>query len=170
MHQQSLARSLHRLVKLGIIQKSNDGYGLTASSLVQPAISELNHDKFAVTGNSGGSFFQLVQASVPFSATNKTIIQSLIGRRFGTLRWLGMIDGQNECCLRWISDEGTLLVAVRIISCYLVIETNASTDKDKVEALAGGCRIIGRVINMIYRKCDGNASAIASNANLYCNW
>lgn len=155
IHPQSLARSLRRLIELRIIQKSNDGYKLRESRLLQGATGKLYDEKTAMDDRTKRNFIQLIQAHIPISSANDEIVRNLIGKRFGNLRWLGLVEGKNEYCLRWINNESSILVVVHIVSCYLTVETNALTDMDKVEAIAGGCRIFGKVIGLM------NSSSVA---------
>jgi hypothetical protein len=81
-------------------------------------------------------------------------VQSLIGKWFKNLRWLGMIAGSTGYTLQWASDDGAFQVNLRIISDYIVIETNASSEKEKVSAMVGSYSIYEHIARLLQTRID----------------
>ena len=131
IHQQSLARALHRLEELGLVQKTNNGYRL--SSVGESAVSRIRPHVLPRR-----EYVQLLQTYIPIASVRPAeVAQSLVGKWFKNLRWLGMIAGNTGYTLQWASDDGSFQLNLRIISDYIVIETNASSEEDKVQAMVG---------------------------------
>jgi predicted transcriptional regulator len=157
MHQQSLSRALHRLEEMGLVVKSDGGYSLghggefiasQASSQVQQVRRE---------------FVQLLQSYIPVTSIRpQEVAQNLVGRWFKSLRWLGMVADSAGYSLQWSSAEGTYQVNLRIISDYIVIETNALSEKDKVDAMTGSYAIFEHIAKLLQNRVG--AYSVGPNA------
>jgi hypothetical protein len=79
-------------------------------------------------------------------------VHSLIGKWFKSLRWGGLIENETECVLQWISDDNSFQINLRVMSGYVTIETNATSDKEKIEAMAGSCRIFEQIIRILQNR------------------
>jgi DNA-binding Lrp family transcriptional regulator len=142
LHQQSLSRALRRLEELGIIEKSRAGYRLAVDVARTIAARDLPRQK-------GREYTQLLQTYIPVSIKAGEIIRSLVGKWFKNLRWLGMIESGTGYTLQWISDDGSFQINLRMISDYIIIETNASTEKEKVQAMAGSYTVYEQITKAI---------------------
>ena len=101
-------------------------------------------------------YVQLLQTYVPIDIKSDEIVHALIGKWFNNLRWIGMIESQTgEYMLQWINDNNTFQIILRIISKYLIIETNANSDKEKVEAMIGSYRIFEQITKILRIKLEG---------------
>ena len=60
-----------------------------------------------------------------------------------------MVAGHTGYTLQWLSEEGTYQVNLRIVSDYVVIETNAISEKDKVGAMAGSYAIFEQIARLM---------------------
>jgi DNA-binding Lrp family transcriptional regulator len=146
MHQESLSRSLHRLDELGLIQKSQLGYKLSRKG------------EFLAKGNVGNSkvaYVPLLQTYIPTNVNADSIVDTLAGRWFKNLRWLGMVESEMGSMLRWTSEDGSFQLNLRIVGNYVIIETNAGNDKPKVEAMVCAYRIFEHV-SKLYSNSYGN--------------
>ena len=47
--------------------------------------------------------------------------------------------------LQWINEGDTFQINVRIIWDHLIIETNALSDEDRIEAMVGSCKIFEQI-------------------------
>ena len=153
LHQQSLVRALNRLQDLGLVDRSNKGYTLTKNGI-------LTLSKNSVMGSvdktrRGKEYIQLLQTYIPIKIKAKEIIHSLIGKWFNNLRWAGLIENETEYMLQWISDDNSFQINLRIISGYIVIETNAISDKEKIEAMIGSYRIFEQIMRILQSKLIG---------------
>ncbi len=156
IHQQSLARALRRLEEIGLIEKSSIGYQLskagqnTATARIEPK---------------GKEYMQLLQTYIPVEIKPAEIVCALVGRWFRNLRWAGLIESPTGFMLQWSSEDGSFQINLRTISDYIVIETNASTEREKLESMIGSYAIyeqIGRVLQE--RLVPGNSYIFRSPA------
>lgn len=147
LHQQSLSRALHRLEEMGFVEKSSVGYRLSKSGESIISIVDLHTPK-------GREYMQLLQTYIPLNVRAVEIVRQLVGRWFKNLRWLGMIESGTGYTLQWASDDGSFQINLRMISDYIVIETNASTEKEKVEAMVGSYAIYAQITKAMQNKLD----------------
>lgn len=154
IHQQSLARALNRLQDLGLIDRSNMGYKLTKNG-----ISLLSKGGFGLPKiREGKECIQLLQTYIPVNVKAKEVVSSLIGKWFNKLRWVGMIEGEIGYILQWINesdsddDNNSFQVNLKIGSDNIVIETNAVSEKEKIEAMVGSYRMLQHIIEFFQNK------------------
>jgi DNA-binding transcriptional ArsR family regulator len=145
LHQQSLSRALHRLEELGLVEKSQTGYRLVKG--IESTISRIDLHR-----SKGREYMQLLQTYIPLNVRAVEIVRQLIGKWFKNLRWLGMIESGTGYTLQWSSDDGSFQINLRMISDYIVIETNASTEKEKVEAMVGSYAIYEQITKAMQSK------------------
>jgi DNA-binding HxlR family transcriptional regulator len=177
LHQQSLTRALIRLEDLKLIEKSNIGYKLTKNgeSLMILLLSSKNSTNNLVgSGNSvlgkekekekekRNGFVQLLQTYISVDVKPEKILHGLIGKWFYNLRWVGLIESEaGGYMLQWVSDDNNAFqIILRIISDYLIIETNASSDKEKVEAMIGSYRIFEQIAKILRNKLEEDARIV----------
>lgn len=167
LHQQSLTRALNRLEDLKLIKKSQIGYRLTTNgeslmmllsstknstnNLIGRDNSELNKEKQKRNG-----YIQLLQTYIPVDIKPEEISHKLIGKWFNNLRWVGLIESEaGGYMLQWVSDDNNAFqIILRVISDYLIIETNACSDKEKIEAMIGSYRIFEQVTKILHNKIE----------------
>lgn len=139
LHQQSLSRALRRLEEMGLVERTSLGYRLVIPSAArkEPARPK------------GIEYTQLLQTYIPVNVRSNELVRHLVGRWFGKLRWLGMIDSGAGYTLQWTSEDGSFQINLRLISDYVIIESNASTEKEKVEAMAGSYAIFEQITKAI---------------------
>ncbi|MDP8942343.1 MAG: MarR family transcriptional regulator, partial [Thermoproteota archaeon] len=167
LHQQSLSRALSRLEDLGLIEKSSLGYKLSKNgesimtlstkSNVEKRIGALEEgEQEEEVEKKKNGYVQLLQTYVPIDIKSDEIVHALIGKWFNNLRWIGMIESETgEYMLQWINDNNTFQIILRVISKYLIIETNANSDKEKVEAMIGSYRIFEQITKILRIKLEG---------------
>ena len=151
LHQQSLSRALHRLEELGLVEKSQTGYSLVKG--IESTVSRIDLHR-----PKGREYMQLLQTYIPLNIRAVEIVRQLVGRWFKNLRWLGMIESGTGYTLQWSSDDGSFQINLRMISDYIVIETNASTEKEKVEAMVGSYAIYEQITKAMQSKLGTYAS------------
>jgi len=135
MHQESLSRSLQRLHELDLIEKSQLGYKLSEKG----AFLAKEDPKLKI------SYTPLLQTYVPSNVHAADIISNMAGRWFKNLRWIGMIESHTDHVLQWLSEFGTFDLNLRVSSNYITIESSATTEKDKADAMISAYRIIQEV-------------------------
>ena len=154
LHQQSLVRALSRLEELGLIQRSVNGYKLNT-----------NDQKSAqsVTGmcmaqkRKPSEYKQLLQAYIPPGIKAEEIVQKLNGRWFSRIRWIGLMESEISYMLQWINEDNSFQINVRIIWDHVIIETNAISDKDKIEAMVGSCKIFEQITKLLQTRLQEHA-------------
>ena len=166
LHQQSLSRALSRLEGLGLIEKSSLGYKLSKNgesimtlstkSNLEKRVGALEEGEEEEVEEKKNGYVQLLQTYVPIDIKSDEIVHALIGKWFNNLRWIGMIESETgEYMLQWINDNNTFQIILRVISKYLIIETNANSDKEKVEAMIGSYRIFEQITKILRIKLEG---------------
>lgn len=63
-----------------------------------------------------------------------------------------MIESGTGYTLQWSSDDGSFQINLRLIADYVVIETNASTEKEKMEAMVGSYAIYEQITKAMQSK------------------
>jgi DNA-binding transcriptional ArsR family regulator len=150
LHQQSLSRALHRLEEMELVEKSPLGYRLSKDGAIAVSKTELLQQHKP----RGREYMQLLQTYIPLNIKASEVMRHLIGRWFKNLRWIGMIRSDTGYTLQWISDDGSFQINLRLIAEYIVIETNASTEKEKVQAMVGSYAIYEHITKVIQSKFD----------------
>jgi predicted transcriptional regulator len=184
IHQQSLTRALNRLENLGLIEKSSVGYKLSKNGESINILSTksnfeirrkevgggLQEEEEAAASEpgrkKGNGYVQLLQTYVPIYIKPDEIVHALIGKWFNNLRWIGLIESETGgYTLQWINDNNRFQIILRVITEYLIIETNAISDKEKVEAMIGSYRIFEQITKVLYNKLEDLDIVIPSIIN-----
>jgi len=139
LHQQSLSRALHRLEELGLVERTSFGYKLGSVNAARP---EPRRPK-------GIEYTQLLQTYIPGNVRASEVLRQLVGKWFKNLRWLGMIESGTGYTLQWTSEDGSFQINLRLISDYVIIETNASTEKEKMQAMSGSYAIYEQITRVV---------------------
>ena len=168
LHQQSLTRALIRLEDMKLVEKSSIGYKLTENgeSLMRLLLSSKDRAYKLVSNNSilekkkekekRNGYIQLLQTYISVDIKPEEILYGLIGKWFNNLRWVGMIESEaGGYMLQWINDDHYgFQINLRLISDYLIIETNAASDKEKIEAMIGSYRIFEQISKILRNKLE----------------
>jgi len=156
LHQESLSRALHRLEEVGLVEKTMAGYKLSKSAGV------VARPKQRLKGS---DYMQLLQTYIPINVKPVEVVRQLVGKWFKNLRWLGMIESATGYTLQWTSEDGSFQINLRLISDYIVIETNASTEKEKVQAMAGSYAIYQQITKVMQNRLGTSYQLYRDHAN-----
>lgn len=157
IHQQSLARALRRLEDMGFVEKSKVGYRL--SKIGETAATAKVEAK-------GKEYMQLLQTYIPVDVKSSEIVHGLVGKWFKNLRWVGLIESATGFTLQWSSDDGSFQINLRMVSDYIVIETNASTEREKLQSMIGSYAIYEQITRALQdRLVPGNAYVFRTPVN-----
>ena len=151
IHQQSLSRALRRLEEMELVEKSPVGYRLSkagATAMSRIGLLQQQHKP------KGREYMQLLQSYIPLNVKASEVMRYLIGKWFKNLRWIGMIRSDTGYTLQWTSDDGAFQINLRLISDYIVIETNASTEKEKVQAMVGSYTIYEQITKVMQSRLN----------------
>lgn len=162
VHQQSLARSLRRLVELDFIAKSPVGYSLnqmTASSilsLIENSTVNLFGEEDSALEETRKSkkqrkFNQLLQMYIPVKINVEQLVNRISRKWLGNLRWLGLVRKDTGYRLEWMvrdrySDGNLFRINVTIVSEYIIVESDAETKNEKIEAMSYSNKLIGEIL------------------------
>jgi len=135
-HPETLSRALDRLEEDGMVVKSPEGYSATekAKGLVQIRPT-----------SSTGKRVPILHTSLPYGASLEIIVQSLKGRWFDRVRWVGMSEGEEGIVMKWVADGGSVLIDARFSSGQLDIEARIRKDSDLPSAVRAAYQLIGRI-------------------------
>lgn len=157
LHQQSLTRALRRLEEMGLVEKSKVGYHL--SKIGTNAVTAKVEPK-------GRQYVQLLQTYIPVDIRPAEIVRALVGKWFKNLRWVGLIESATGFTLQWSSDDGSFQINLRMVSDYIVIETNASTEREKVQSMVGSYAIYEQITKALQERIvPGNAYVFRAPVN-----
>lgn len=156
LHQESLSRALHRLEEVGLVEKTMAGYKLSkpAGAVARPGQRP-----------KGSDYMQLLQTYIPINVKPVEVVRQLVGKWFKNLRWLGMIESATGYTLQWTSEDGSFQINLRLISDYIVIETNASTEKEKVQSMAGSYAIYQQITKVMQDRLGTSYQLYRDHAN-----
>jgi DNA-binding HxlR family transcriptional regulator len=158
IHQQSLARALKRLVYLELVEKSPTGYKLNKKNMFTSKAFEnsqlVEEEENTEVTKAKKRFNQLIQMRIPIKTSIELIANRLIGKWFGDLRWFGLIKKETALTFQWIAinkynNNNLFQINVNIVSEYIVIECNAVSDKEKIEAMLYSSRIVNEIMKIL---------------------
>ena len=166
IHQQSLSRALHRLEDAGLLQRTESGYKLSKnlrSILVKKARIDLENLSRKIS-KQHLQFVQILQLYIPTTVKVDDVVGKLIGRWFGNLRWIGLIEGDGGYVLQWASGD-KFQINLKIISRYATVESNATSEKDKAESMVSAHRIFEQITKVLKTESEKNHKS--NNFNQY---
>ena len=148
LHQQSLARALGRLEQLGLVKRSEHGYKL----------NDIEQKKSGTAMcRKPSAYRHLLQAYIPPGIEAKEIVRKLSGRWFSRIRWIGLIESETNYMLQWINEDNSFQINVRIIWDHIIIEANAVSDKDKIEAVVASFKIFDQIVKLLQGRLQQDA-------------
>ena len=116
IHQESLSRSLKRLVDMGLVSKVGDEYVVEHSPV-----------------DSASDWYVVIESVLPYNVDVQGVASAMKEKWFRDLRWLGAsADGRR---LVWISVDGSIKVMVRFVDNEVVVETDAYTSDKVTQAI-----------------------------------
>lgn len=169
IHQQSLTRALDRLEDLGLIERSTSGFKLTKDGKSITSNHHLREED--INTNIRRKYSPLLQTYIPIRMKTSEIAENLVGKWFDKLRWAGLINDGSLYILQWISVENgiqsgpvsnttniaaSFQVNLRLMSDYIIIETNAVTTREKVDAMMASYRILHLLTKLFQRRLDSD--------------
>ncbi|MGI0047280.1 MAG: MarR family transcriptional regulator [Nitrosotalea sp.] len=163
MHQQSLSRSLHRLETSGLVEKSQTGYRPSKnlrSILVKSSRLDLENLSKKIL-KQHVSFVQVLQLYIPTTVEVEEIVNKLVGKWFGRLRWIGLIDGDGGYVLQWAYGD-TFQVNLKMVSRYAIVESNAIGEKNKAESMISAYKIFEQITKVFQKTKPGAKNSLDS--------
>jgi len=135
-HPETLSRSLERLEDGGLVVKSPEGYSVT----------EKARESFAVRPiYSGARKVPILHTFLPYEASAGTIVSALKGRWFDTIRWVGMAETEEGFVMKWVTEDGTVMIDARFSAGQLDIDAKVAKDDDLAKAVRAAHQLMGRI-------------------------
>jgi hypothetical protein len=124
------------------------------TQLIDDEVEEEAEPEIFEAGKTRKRFNQLIQASIPIRNNTGLVVNQLVGKWFGSLRWFGLIKKETGLTLQWVSinkynNNKLFQINVNIVSEYIVIESNAVSDKEKIEAMSCSNRIVSEITKIL---------------------
>jgi DNA-binding PadR family transcriptional regulator len=118
LHQEKLSRTLRRLERDGLVQKSDGGYAITEQGIT------LLRGRTDVASSTRP--VRILEALLPPHLDPQAVATHLSRRWFRGLRWYGRSDSGGEIALTWLSEPGNETVKLRIGGGSLSLETDGA--------------------------------------------
>ena len=142
LHSETLSRILNRLEQEELVEKDPEGYRVTGKISRFPASR-----CFGVEASQA----PLLQTLIPSNVSVKNLVQSLKGKWFGMLRWLGYTEGQDAVSLKWVTEDGSIQVSANISETALAIYAKFLGDKDLDMALTASHQLMTHISKVCSR-------------------
>jgi len=136
-HPESLSRSLRRLEREGRVERSGGGYRALGEVPrgVPRASTELR---------------PIAQVDLPPGAPPDSVLGRLSGRWFGSLRWVGVVDGPSGRLLAWARRDGVGYVLLGIHQGVLRVYVRGESSGDDVnEAEDSAYELLVHAVNAV---------------------
>jgi len=136
-HPESLSRSLRRLEREGLVERSPDGY----RALGEPVGS---------SPNLPSDLRPIARVDLPPGALPESVLGRLSGRWFGSLRWVGVVDRPGGRLLAWARRDGVGYVLLGIERGVLRVFVRGESSGDDVsEAEDAAYELLGHAVEAL---------------------
>jgi DNA-binding PadR family transcriptional regulator len=144
IHQETLARSLHRLERDGFVVKDRREYAVSQKG--EEVIS-----RHAGRGSDGTESYSIpiLRTMLPVDTNNADLEESLSHKWFGDLRWFGSSKTEEETILTWITQDGKMKLKAKISEGYLSIESEAISAKARSDAVKAAYSIFHQISEIV---------------------
>lgn len=142
MHPETLSRVLYRLADQGIVEKGVKGY--TVTSKAKELLKSHSFDSRVPT-------VCLLQTLLPPDVPIQNVVSNLKGKWFGVLRWLGYSENKEGVVLKWITEDGGIIISAIFSLGQLNIDAKMLWEKDLSVALKASYQLMGYITNLISR-------------------
>jgi DNA-binding transcriptional ArsR family regulator len=149
MHPETLSRVLYRLADQGIVEKSVEGYTVTSKA------KELLKSHSIV---SRVPSVCLLQTFLPPDVPIQNVVTNLKGKWFGVLRWLGYSESRESIVLKWITEDGGIIISAVFSLGQLSIDAKMLWEKDLNVALKASYQLMGHLTELISKIEDSRAA------------
>lgn len=133
---------LGRLEEDGFVKKSPYGYSATSKARTSGEARPLfeNWDRVPI-----------LHTLLPYGANLSELVSSLQGRWFDNLRWVGIGESEEGVAMKWVTDDRSIMVDVKLFAGQLDVEARMKSDAGLADAVRAAHQIVGRV-SRIYSK------------------
>jgi DNA-binding transcriptional ArsR family regulator len=135
-HPETLSRSLERLEDGGLVVKSPEGYTVTEKAKGAFALGP---------ANGGAQRVPILHTFLPYEASARTIVPALKGRWFDTIRWVGMAETDEGLVMKWVTEDGEVMIDAKFSAGQLDIDAKIAKDSDLPKAVRAAHQLMGRI-------------------------
>lgn len=150
-HPETLSRTLERLEEGGIVARVPEGYSFTTRAKGAPALSP---------ASSAARTVPILHTFLPYDASAGRIVAALKGRWLDNIRWVGMGENPEGLVMKWVTDDGTVIVDAKIASGQLDIEAKIESDSDLPKAVRAAHQLMGRISRLYSSRRLGSRTAM----------
>lgn len=150
-HPETLSRSLERLEDDGVLVRSMEGYVVTDKA--KNIFSRMQAD-------GGAKHVPLLHTFLPYDASATKVVSALKGRWFDVVRWVGMSDTEDGYIMKWVTEDGSSLIDVRISGGQLDIDARVTKDADLPNAIRAAHQLMGRISRLYGSTRPGSKVAL----------
>ncbi len=150
-HPETLSRALERLEDEGMIVRSSEGYGTTEKA------KELVALRPAYTA---GKRVPILHTFLPYGSSTRVIVSALKGRWFDRMRWVGMAESEEGVVMKWVTDDGSVVIDARLSAGQLDVEARLKRDSDLAGAVRAAHQLIGRISRLYASSRPGARSSL----------
>jgi hypothetical protein len=157
MHPETLSRVLHRLADQGIVKKGVEGYTVTSKA------------KELIKSHSLASRVPsicLLQTLLPPDVPVQDVLSKLKGKWFGVLRWLGYSESREGIVMKWITDDGEVIISAIFSLGQLNIYAKMLWERDLKVALKASYQLMSYLTDLI-SKVEGKQVTYFDRFNYY---
>jgi hypothetical protein len=140
IHPETLSRILSRLTEDEVLEKTDNGYSLTAKG--KQLLKQQNQ-------RSTPTRVPVLQSFIPPELGVDKIASELKGKWFGSLRWLGYSVSQGTVELKWITTDGEIVVSAVFSSGMLQIYSKAVTENNFSSTLGVAYQLMGYITKLM---------------------
>lgn len=150
-HPETLSRALDRLEEEGMLVRSPEGYSTTGKAKVMIGLSQVLPTEKRVP---------ILHTFLPYDSSLEVIVSALKGRWFDRMRWVGMAENEEAVVMKWVADDGSVLIDARFSLGQLDIEARIKQDSDLPGAVRAAHQLIGRISRMYARSRPGSRPSL----------
>ncbi|GBC68942.1 hypothetical protein HRbin01_00632 [archaeon HR01] len=137
LHQEKLSRILRRLERIGLVDRTFDGYRLTEKAR-----------RMAGVNRAGGRGDTLISMVLEDPAPVLAGVTAMRGRWAGEFRWHAYRVEDDGQVLEWVSNTRPVNLRLRIKGGVLTVETDSKNVEDRKHALKGALAIIRKAYEL----------------------
>lgn len=141
-HPETLSRALDRLEEGGYVTKSPDGYSSTGK-IKSTAGPRQTYEEW--------NRVPILHTFLPSGASLDEVVSSLKGRWFDRLRWVGIADSEEGVAMKWVTDDGSVMIDVKFSSGQMNIEARLKSETGLPDAVRAAHQLIGRLSKLYSR-------------------
>lgn len=141
-HPETLSRSLGRLEDEGVVAKSPDGYVVASKVGKVRGVAPQTQSEGRV---------QILRTYLPVGVSASSVVDALRGRWFDRMRWIGMADAEGGVVLKWLAEDGSSIMDVKLTDGEMEIEARIEKEGEVAGAVMAAHQLVARISRMYAR-------------------